>query len=557
MPEQKDDTSKAFAPPIAAVALIVASLFLHSQAPLKGGRPPETDKSKYQSLAEQNVDARLWQDPFAAVEKYRAENEKPPTKNESCAELELQNPQDKSNAHSMECLANQINKRAKSTNSTGHEQKKVNILGIMVVGEPYKEDQERRRRSRYAVVSGLSAVGYTPDSAEHIGYFSLSDHKEIGQETVPYEWFIGKGDRSAPVLALWLDESAFSARDKPLSALLALVKAMKGKEVSATLEFSIIGPASSTTLVAMLKELKNGELKKTDPQNVKFYSARATAEDSLLLKESGADQLKKSETNEKFKSVEDVFSAEFASSKSKIEFVRTIGTDRDMAKALAKELKLLRRIDPERDHIALISELDTFYGRSLPETFINYYGSEEKYFHKFRYLRGLDGRTAEESASKSSASGKKDGQGNKSTEGEPYLIEKAEGEGQRDYLRRLAKRMSQLNKELYLEKGEQIKAIGVLGSDVYDKLLILQALREYFPGVVYFTTDMDARLLHPSQFDWARNLIVASGFGLELDPKLQGEIPPFRDSYQTSVFFQLWQLSPTQGTMMPKNFQNC
>lgn len=520
MPEQKDDTSKAFAPPIAAVALIVASLFLHSQAPLKGDRPPETDKSKYRSLAEQNVDARLWQDPFAAMERYREENEKPPIKNESCAEFELQNPQDKSDAHSMECLAGQINEKSKT--------KKVAILGVMVGGEPYKEDQERRRRTRYAVVSGLSAAGYTPANAEHIGYFKPVDLEEIGQEAVPYEWFAGKVDNHVPVLVLWLDDSAFSARGKPLSALSALVKVMQDKGMSVEQDLSIVGPARSATLVEMLRELKNDKFKNTYLQNVKFYSTRATAEDSLLLKESGIVD---------FTSVEDVFSH------SNIPFLRTIGTDRDMAAAIASELKK-RQIDPneknsKQDHIALISELDTFYGRSLPKTFINYYGSEEKYFHEFRYLRGLDGRTAEESTSKSSASGRKDGQGNKSTVGESYLIEKAEGEGQRDYLRRLAERISRLDRKFQRDNDGRITAIGVLGSDVYDKLLILQALREYFPGVVYFTTDMDARLLHPSQFDWARNLIVASGFGLELDHKLQGEIPPFRDSYQTSVFFAI------------------
>jgi len=79
----------------------------------------------------------------------------------------------------------------------------------------------------------------------------------------------------------------------------------------------------------------------------------------------------------------------------------------------------------------------------------------------------------------------------------------------------------------------------VLGSDVYDKLLILQALKKSFPYVVFFTTDLDARLFHPGELAWTRNLVVASHFDLTLNEKLQGTIPPFRDTYQTATFFTL------------------
>ena len=62
----------------------------------------------------------------------------------------------------------------------------------------------------------------------------------------------------------------------------------------------------------------------------------------------------------------------------------------------------------------------------------------------------------------------------------------------------------------------EIKAIGVVGTDFYDKYLVLQALRQRFPDVIFFTTDLDARFLHPDNFKWTRNLIVASNFGLSL-----------------------------------------
>ncbi len=88
-----------------------------------------------------------------------------------------------------------------------------------------------------------------------------------------------------------------------------------------------------------------------------------------------------------------------------------------------------------------------------------------------------------------------------------------------------------------VEGKKEIQAIGVLGSDVYDKQLILQALRKKFPRAIFFTMDLDARLIHPAQRQWTRNLIVASHFGLQLNPTLQGTIPPFRDNSQTSLFY--------------------
>ena len=101
-----------------------------------------------------------------------------------------------------------------------------------------------------------------------------------------------------------------------------------------------------------------------------------------------------------------------------------------------------------------------------------------------------------------------------------------------DYLRRLEPR---------LRAGQsgsgRLRAIGVLGTDVYDKLLILRALRPGFPGVVFFTTDLDAQLLQPGELEWTRNLIVASPFNLQLPPDFHSTALPFRDCYQSSTFF--------------------
>jgi hypothetical protein len=81
-----------------------------------------------------------------------------------------------------------------------------------------------------------------------------------------------------------------------------------------------------------------------------------------------------------------------------------------------------------------------------------------------------------------------------------------------------------------------VSAIGIAGGDLYDTLLILQALRDRFPSTVFFTTDLDARFWDPKEWAWSRNLVVVSGYGIKLERNLQGQTPPFRDSSQTAQY---------------------
>ena len=60
------------------------------------------------------------------------------------------------------------------------------------------------------------------------------------------------------------------------------------------------------------------------------------------------------------------------------------------------------------------------------------------------------------------------------------------GVAQLDYVRRLARRIARAPAGGGAGDDASVVAIGVFGSDVYDKLLILQALRERFPNVTFF-----------------------------------------------------------------------
>jgi hypothetical protein len=114
-------------------------------------------------------------------------------------------------------------------------------------------------------------------------------------------------------------------------------------------------------------------------------------------------------------------------------------------------------------------------------------------------------------------------------------VNRAEGDYQFDYLTRLAGRMEALETLLERSGNGRIAAIGIVGADVYDKLLILKALRDRFPQALFFTTELDARLWHPDELAHSRNLIVASGFGLELRRNLMERGAPFRDGLHTGL----------------------
>jgi hypothetical protein len=229
---------------------------------------------------------------------------------------------------------------------------------------------------------------------------------------------------------------------------------------------------------------------------------------------------------------------------------RVIGTDHQLALALRTELEL-RGVLPGK--VVLITEHDTAYGRKIQGTFEATFGGtqdnneqqEEKKgvaaasektagelnvakqadartVYTFRILRGIDGILPGDAKESSMSSGRQGEQAE--------VVERPpEGRSQYDYLKRLPERIR-------AELPEGPVAIGVVGSDVYDKLLVLRALRPQFPDCVFFTTDLHAIYTHPNERQHTRNLVTASHFGTSLGNSLQRETPPFRDSYQTATF---------------------
>jgi hypothetical protein len=533
------------------LAMAALGTYLVRSGPLESARPPSLSDTEYQQINEHQIPARLWQDPFRVVNDYLA-------KHDPDAEAQLRS--DPSLPESIkDAVAND---------------KQLRVIGVMISTDPYAEVEERRRRRRYAVVSALGEAGYAPQDAKHINVavlppessgegsqkgeasYAPQDAKHINEAVlppegsegdsrklvVPYEWY-RTDDRQGRVLVLWLDESAIG--DQPFARFASLFHRLLGKvggndeSARQRIRINIIGPARSSVLRTMADEVDTPEsepLKKIRAEKLAGFhilSATATMPDSEVLYGSGnktplQDRLKTASCQDKTGTC--------------ITFHRTILSDKFLINSLVGELGRRGIRFPER-HVVLISELDTDFGRTLPQVFEQVYcidrpQCEESLSH-FHYLRGIDGvvpggRDIGRDSAEHSAAGNDLKSSNAGSD-----IRRPVGTGQFDYLRRLAVEIQQKDQEWRKQDGHGITAIGVLGSDVYDKQLILRALRPRLPGTLFFTTDLDAQLLHPAEYPWTRNLIIASSFDLRLNPKFQKRSLPFRNSYQTAVFYSV------------------
>lgn len=469
----------------------------------------------------------------------------------------------------------------------------LHVIAVMVPGGPYAEDAERRLRDRYAVISGLANSGYVAEDPEHIGYIELTEKCKVAIKEndtdstqfcdwpafIPYEWFAPikpiKNNSSiihAPrrVLVLWLANESFFNPLNMLGQLRHLItprigEKKFGKENYIDVKFDVLGPSDSGTLERMYAEIFKAQSLKDDA--IKFYSnledstifsSQATKSADTIIQQMGADKedsnvSKLSNTIQRMTSTNNELASELVCELTR-RGIQPFGKidvyKREQVTKHCKDAVFLPRLWPNQlpHHIALISEFDTVYSRDLTQAFtkqIKDIGdrnlsenttveNKEKRIHYFNYLRGLDGIDANEKHQTENT--KKLESDQKDLENKVEQIRRPVGTNQFDYLRRIAERINQLNDKLIKENTGQIKAIGILGSDPYDKLLILQILRKQFPNMVFFTTDLDARLLHPAEIKWTRNVIVASSYDLKLSDDLQKGAPPFRDSYQTGLY---------------------
>ncbi len=587
------DHSRTFIPaPTNLLALLLGGsaiiiTWLNATTRLDSPRPTAPPTRVDLPAADQliSIHARMWEDPFARIEEAQSKGKEYTNSKHAYPGPFYQ---------IFENLLREFSEQAEKDRRTVD----FCVMPILLRGGPWAEDQEERMRTTYGVFAALGAKGYEMVYPRRMTYAQVSFRASLAPATrnskdmsllVPVKLFRRRAfhDQEAKlsdrVLVFWLNQSILGSR--PMTALDQILRELLWGEFDADpsseaiqyltsgatpetgrvrLRLAFVGPHSSDLLYKMASELKMpatpalrdsaldmrrvftlAEMQQKGSEkpvrtiapfaslpDVAFYSPRATVRfEAVPELEMGAAEL-----------------ASAFQEKVGAKLVHAIGDDGMLTQLLAREL-VHRQAWPDvrhtNRHIVLVTERDTLYGRMLPEMFaqavednLNQARPAGELLHTFTYLAGIDGHLPDRKSTnrlenKGAASGS-------AYRGEAVATTPAnelpQGRSQRDYLRRLERQILELHARLRREGDGQITAIGVVGSDIYDKLLVLRALRPHFPDCVFFTTDLDARLGAVEEIPFTRNMIIASHYGLELNPRLQLDVMRFRDSYQTSTY---------------------
>ena len=539
--------------------------------PLISPRPPVPSEKAVPVTAKQDVDARLWQDPISVAEKQKILLD---------ADIKARLvPQDPSSLHDISTLHELLAKRVEIF----HEN--VLLLGVMLDAGPYSEQGESRLRSRQAVLEGLSESGFVPVDGEHIGFVTATwPPRESGSDDfapvdrallLPWEECeaVDNPDQVFPkgtkrVFVVWLPAVSFNP--DPLRRFAGLINELAG-DIRNDIGIRLIGPANSAGLQNMIREVRaSSGLSKTTQkalEGVSIISPRATVSDSALLSSpaTASEETDPCRGKSVKECLEDSVPNQSNDPRRRLQFFRTIATDDTILRELIWELRR-RRIAavPQRNppiskaaHIVILSEWDTYYGRSLSKRFarlsseppatagesrirlasslVSTSGASDalRRIRSYYYLRGIDGQLPGDVAKETQRDARQKDQLGQ----ENVPIEATEGLNHSDYLRRLARKLKEDNARWERKDGAGIRAIGLLGSDIYDKLMILRALRPQFRDVVFFTNNYDAHFERRDDWYDTRNLIIASPFGGGLpETFVHRPVAPFRDSNQTSMY---------------------
>ncbi len=450
------------------------------------------------------------------------------------------------------------------------EEGKALVLGVVVPGGPYAELTERRMRSRYATIAALDDMGYSPDDPEHIQVWRapgkcLNPYSCV-TDTVPYEWFERRSylrgghatsDYSG-VVVMWLRDGDLASG--PIAKLLTISARVDGwldavcpkRACSGQVDYKFLGPYSSAVMLDAFEEEYCGKSADGD-----VVSPSLDEPFKCILEDKIRSVAKRVRLYNWSATIDEVNGTEEFSTFLPEANVKVLPNSK-LAESLTQDLDSLSPLAglwDKKKPILLVYESDSEYSRHLADSFdqaINdkCKGPKTQCVVRKTYLRGLDGQLPGDAREGDAGSDF----GLRSEEEIQRALsalssqEQPIGRSQYDYLRRLA---GELNKD-----PDSYSAIGVLGSDVYDKVLVMQALKPTFPATLFFTTDLDTSLLSPSISGAVRNTLVVTSHGLK--PTLdESNWTLFRDSYQTSLYDAVAQASGAtiEPLVTPKLFE--
>ena len=579
---------------VVTLAVALAGVLLVKE-PLRSSRPVGTGLDVKQTTGEQTVRARLWEDPLAAVQRGMQEASPPASGLPKSAPNQSA---ESSLVHRLGPLRFAIADRVKKG-------EQITVLLVTMSGDPYAESTESRIRDRYAVGTALGVACYVPEDEGHLSFIegnTLGVGPALPYEwyRIRETRVCDEGEaRAKSTLVVWIPDDSLDRGF--LATLTSLSQALVCQEtiqksgclltddrrklvrLNPTLQqavtFKLVGPRSSSAFRELLDEAGGlygephtgvGVWPNADG-TIELYSPWASTMKGLLaygLKKDGG----KGPVCQTYEACEQEFYHRLAV--ANVRLVYGIGSDDRLFNTLIEELER-RQVRLGWDAVILIGDWDSFYGRALPIEFraaactkvstftdaelkqiqvpstikawcptvpraidlqiqrpVDYESLTLNVF-RYSYLSGLDGEVPGVDSMKAARGENPKANANFKDLLAGGLQERSEGTSQLDYVRALATRIQ--------DEGEGAKAIGILGTDPYDALLILKALRPAFPYAVFFTVDLDARHLQASEYKWTRNMVVASPFGLQLDSSLQRDVPPFRGSYQTATYFAVLQ----------------
>lgn len=460
------------------------------------------------------------------------------------------------------------------------------VLLTFTSGGPYAEAVERRLRNRVAVSTALGASGFRPDDPVHlrrwsIGCGTLPWHAvtaEVDLATAPIDApfetfsrdralsFAGTGEhRIRHVTVVWIDE--FRMRPELVANRLAtIVRAIRNQSSHAGI--AVLGPTFSDTLIGLRVPVAYEVDRSQDDEWMRALSCDRVL-DSIPIYTWSAT-LSSDALNQRLAGPPG--SAPY---RSPAQLIRTIPPDDLNAQAIVDELRLRLHLAPPstgheeaegvehtplivqavdtgpspthgehdlaaRPRVLLVHEADTSFARGLALEIEN--KAPEVEFLRMPYLRGLDGEPPNGDTARADTAPR---QGFSITpRGASSSVDPPVGSAQFDYLRRGAASVAHnLVDALRVEPGRRVCAVGVIGSDIYDKIALLTALKAELPGVFFFTTDLHARLLEPHVIGSTRNLVAIAPASLQpgcdcqwLPEPIRDTLMPFRDSFQTVLF---------------------
>ena len=454
---------------------------------------------------------------------------------------------------------------------------RVTALFVMTAGGSSTRESESRFQDRYAVNVALEAGCFKREKTPFLSYLTWQFEKK--PVATPYEWYhrskitacqgpseqILEEGNDRHVLVLWL------AAEESEEVILQRIDVLLSKFHQPNVTAKLVGPRSSSEFRTLLQEIEErGQTererggKKTKPfswqkenRRLALYSPWATAMPGLLaygLKGTSQSELE----CRSYAVCNNLFNQLLWD--AGLDFQYSTDSDRVLFESLFGELNR-RQVTVGKDLIVLIGEWDSFYARALPLTFSAaacHYITDSKVRKASPpsefLMRKLKGKcaTTEEGVDQL-----------KKGEISPQEL----NIGQYNYFSGLEKdTLKNLVSNIKSDESShslRVKAIAILGQDAQETLLILHDMRKHFPAALFFTTDLNSEYLHESQQQWARNLLVVSHFGLQLDRPLQQAIPPFRNTYQTSTFFAVlraighvtYHLQPGNGrNMLPTSY---